>query len=401
MLRGGGHFSGAVVSKFTPPALQFLLLVYVGRSETVHDVGLLALGSAAAFFAGIVGDIGFQTSLSLPRAYYDVEDPPLVATRRLRYFAAACGSLFYLALVAGGLGRSDAHLWLLGPLPFLLAVSLGLSGAMNAVGKLQIEGRIAVTESIASVGLALAIGGVAHDALSGAFAGLTAGRAVGLALRLVTVARLPQSLVPSVGSLARRQRGFVVSNAALIFQGQGDLVTLGMLGSVAWAAAYAPLLRLAFTAALLGEALAWAIFFREREARGRALYPDSRLGRHLIVTAFGLGAVLSLCFAAVSPSVVHLISPDITVSATAVGLVALVIPVRFAALAISLEIVRLGMQIRQVRPLVLSSAVLVAGTVVAAALGSVQEVASARLASEVVLCVAFAVVVPRVRTVPC
>jgi hypothetical protein len=110
---------------------------------------------------------------------------------------------------------------------------------------------------------------------------------------------------------------------------------------------------------------------------------------------------LSLCFAAASPAVVHLISPDITVSATAVGLVALVIPVRFAALAISLEIVRLGTQIRQVRPLVLSSAVLVAGTVVAAGLGSVQRVASARLASEVVLWVAFAVVVPRVRTVPC
>jgi hypothetical protein len=401
MLRGGGHFAGAVLSKFMPPALQFLLLVYVGRSETVHDVGVLALGSAAAFLGGIVGDIGFQTSLSLPRAYYDVEDPPLVATRRLRYFAAACGSLIYLALVAGGLGRSDAHLWLLGPLPFLLAVSLGLSGAMNAVGKLQIEGRIAVTESIAAAALAVATGRATHDALTGAFVGLTAGRAVGLALRLATVARLSQSRLPLVGSLWRRQRGFAVSNAALIFQGQGELVTLGMLGTVALAAAYAPLLRLAFTAALLGEALAWAIFFREREARGRALYPDSGLGRHPIVSAFGLGAVISLCFAAVAPAVVHLISPDITVSATAVALLALVIPVRFAVLGISVEIVRYGMQIRRVPSLVLSSGALVAGTLVAAAVESVQGVASARLASEVVLCVAFAVVVPRVRTVPC
>jgi O-antigen/teichoic acid export membrane protein len=397
----GAHFVGAMLSKFTPPLLQFVLLVYVGRSGTVHDVGLLALGSAAAFLAGIIGDIGFQTSLSLPRAYYGVEDPPLLATRRLRYLAAASGSVLYLGLVAGGLGGSDPHLWLLGPVPFLLAVSLGLSGAMNAVGKLELEGRIAIAESIVSAGLAVLIGYSANDALTGAFAGLTGGRAVGLALRLLAVAGLPQSRRRLVGTSWRKQRGFVVSNAALIVQGQADLLTLGMLGSVALAAAYGPLLRLAFTAALLGEAVAWAVFYRERRARGGPLYPDSRLGRHPVISAVGLGALISLCFAAVAPAMVHLISPDIPVSATAVVLLALVIPVRFAVLAISVEIVRYGSQMRRVPSLVLSSVAVVAGTAVAAAAASVEGVATARLASEVLLFVGLGAVVPRVRAVWC
>jgi hypothetical protein len=398
--RGGGHFAGAVLSKFTAPALQFFLLTYVGRTQTVHDVGLLALGSAAAFLAGALGDVGFQTSLSLPRAYYGVEDPPLVATRRVRYVAATCGSLIYLGLVGAGLGRSDAHLWLLGPLPFTLALSLGLSGAMNAVGMLEIEGRIAIAESLVSAVLSVGIGQWAGDPLAGACVGLTAGRAIGLAFRSLATARLPQSRVRCLGGLWRKQQGFILSNVALIFQGQADLLMLGMLGTVALAAAYAPILRLAYTAALLAEALAWALFFRERRARGGALYPDSRLGRHPVISAASVGTLISVAFVAGSPAIVHLISPNIPVSPVAVVLLGLVIPVRFAIFALSLDIVRHGRQVHRVPSLVFSSIVLAAGTLLAAAMGSAGGVATARLMSEILLTGAFGIVARRVPALP-
>jgi hypothetical protein len=173
-----------------------------------------------------------------------------------------------------------------------------------------------------------------------------------------------------------------------------------MLGTVALAAAYAPILRLTYTAALLAEALAWALFFRERRARGGVLYPDSRFGRHPVISAAGAGALISLGCMAAAPAIVHLISPDIPVSPIAVLLLGCVVPVRFVSLALSLDIVRFGRQIHRVPSLLFSSIVLVVGTLLAAPTGSASGVATARLMSELFLTGAFGIVVRRVAALP-
>src|ERR687886_225682 len=102
------HFAGAAVTKLAPPLVQLVLLLLVARDSTLDDVGRLALASAVSFLCGATAELGFATTLSIPRPTFGVAEPPLKATSRLRLVAALGGSLLYLALWAAGLGGHDA-----------------------------------------------------------------------------------------------------------------------------------------------------------------------------------------------------------------------------------------------------------------------------------------------------
>src|SRR5437588_11014218 len=77
-------FVGAAVTKLAPPLVQLLLLLLVARESTLDDVGRLALASAVSFLCGALGELGFATTLSIPRPTFGVEMPPLRATARVR-----------------------------------------------------------------------------------------------------------------------------------------------------------------------------------------------------------------------------------------------------------------------------------------------------------------------------
>src|SRR5690349_6375398 len=79
------HFAGAAVTKLAPPLVQLLLLLLVARESTLRDVGVLALASAVNFLCGALGDLGFATTLSIPRTTFGTAAPPLRATARLRF----------------------------------------------------------------------------------------------------------------------------------------------------------------------------------------------------------------------------------------------------------------------------------------------------------------------------
>src|SRR5919199_983010 len=76
------HFAGAAVTKLAPPLVQLVLLLLVARDSTLDDVGRLALASAVSFLCGAMAELGFQTTLSIPRPTFGTAAPPLRATGR-------------------------------------------------------------------------------------------------------------------------------------------------------------------------------------------------------------------------------------------------------------------------------------------------------------------------------
>ena len=104
------HFAGAAVTKLAPPLVQLLLLLLVARESTLDDVGRLALASAASFLCGALGELGFATTLSIPRPTFGTPSPPLRATGRVRVVSAVAGSLLYLVLWGAGLVAGAAQL---------------------------------------------------------------------------------------------------------------------------------------------------------------------------------------------------------------------------------------------------------------------------------------------------
>src|ERR671934_1487478 len=98
------HFGGAAVSKLAPPLVQLVLLLLVARGAPLDDVGRLALASAVSFLCGSLAELGFATTLSIPRPTFGTATPPLRATRRVRVVSALAGSLLYLVLWGAGFG---------------------------------------------------------------------------------------------------------------------------------------------------------------------------------------------------------------------------------------------------------------------------------------------------------
>ena len=385
------HFAGGATTKLAPPATQFLLLLIVARQSSVSDVGKLALASAASFACGAVADIGFATTLSVPRAYFGTERPPLRGTRRVRASAALTGALLYIVLWAAGLGGHDPRFLIVAALPIALALSYGYSGVVNAEGVLWWEGLVALGEAglVLLVAATLIVTGA--GALTAALAGLLVARASGLAARALVVRRLPQSAaVPP--SVIRIQAPFIVSTGLNVTQGQIELLALGFAGSFTLAGIYGPLLRTAMGLLLLAEAVSWGLY----GGVGRTVERQQRLLRAWTGVGLGLGFAFAIAFALFAhPFLEFLLGRTVPDAGAAIVLLALVIFTRFGSFVLTVPLVRAGRQREQVPVVAAATAVLAVFGVVAAAAGSLTALAGSRLASEAVIVVGYLTLVRR------
>ena len=376
------HFVGAAVTKLAPPLVQFVLLLLVARESTLDDVGRLALASAASFLCGALAELGFATTLSVPRPTFGVLEPPLRATARLRVGAAAAGSLAYVALWGAGLGGHDPVFLLLSPLPFALALSYGYSGAMNASGLLRVEGAISVGESICILAIAVA-GAFMGSMLTWALLALMIGRAGGTIARAVASRRIPQSDVEAVRGLGRAQLPFALATLAIVVQAQADMVAIGFVGSLMLAGVYGPLVRTVYSTLLSAEALSWGLYGGAHPEERRDV---GRLARHWRPAAIGLGVVLAVVFALLAVPFLRLLLnrplPDLRI---AVLLFAGVIVARFVTLVLNVEILRAGRQRDEIPVLGLAAVLLGGGGVFAASANSIDALAAVRLTSELVI----------------
>jgi glycosyltransferase involved in cell wall biosynthesis/O-antigen/teichoic acid export membrane protein len=391
------HFAGAAVAKLAPPLVQFLLLLLVARRATLDDVGRLALASAASFLCGALAELGFATTLSLPRPTFGTAEPPLRATGRLRVGAACCGTALYALLWAAGLGGHDPVLLLVTPLPFALALSSSYSGAMNASGLLRVEGAVSLVESIFILAIA-SIGSLLGSALTWCLVGLTVGRVGGTIARAALARRIPQSGVARLHGLARAQLPFALATVAVVFQGQVDMIAIGFFGSLAVAGVYGPLLRTAYGPILSAEAMSWSLYgdaFPDEHGDGRWI------ARHWRAVGIGSGIVLAVAFALLAEPFLRFLLrgplPDLTL---AVMLFALVIVARFVALVLNVDVLRAGRQRDEIPVLGVASLVLAVSGGLAAAAGSLTGLAGSRLASELIIVSGYAVIARRVLTRP-
>jgi hypothetical protein len=342
-----------------------------------------------------MAEIGFATTLSVPRAYFAVDRPPLRATRRLRLITAAAGTALYLLLWAAGVGKHDPRLLLVAPLPFALALSAGYAGVMNAAGRLRLEGGIAVAESVFILGLALAATTV-MSALSATLLALTVGRSAGTVARIVAVRGLPQTSA-AVSGVLRTQAWFAAATTVIVLQGQADLLAIGLIGSLSLAGVYGPLLRTAYGFLLIAEALSWGMYGgADHQAEGRS---GGDPARSWLVASVALGAGFGVLFVVVAgPLLEFLLQRDIEGLTTPILLFGALILVRFVSFGMLIQIMREGRQRRQIPVLAAAAVVLIAGSWVGARESSMVILVVSRLASELVILAGYARVTQLART---
>jgi O-antigen/teichoic acid export membrane protein len=385
------HFAGGGTTKLAPPVTQFLLLLIVAHESSIGEVGKLALASAASFACGAVADLGFQTTLSVPRAYFGTSTPPVSGTRRARVAAALGGTLLYVLLWGAGLGGHDARFLIVAALPTVLALSYGYSGVVNAAGALWWEGAVALLEAAVVLLVTLALVHSSATAVTAALVGLLVGRSLGLSARALVIRRLPQS-PDAPESVARTQAPFAVSTVLTVAQGQIELLALGFVGSYALAGVYGPLLRTAMGLLLVAEAVSWGLY----GGVGRTPERQQRLVRLWTVVGLVLGVTFALLFALVAhPFLEFLLGRNVADARGAIALLALVIATRFGSFVLTVPLVRAGRQREQVPVVAAAAFVLAVLGLLAAASGSLTGLAGSRLASEIVIAAGYLVLVRR------
>lgn len=376
--------AGGVVSKAAPSVVQLVLLLLVAREGSIEDVGRLALASAVTFLCGNLAEAGTMTSLSLPQTYFGERHPPLRATRTLRFGAALAGSALYGLLWAAGLGSHEL-VFLLGlPLPALLGLSFGYGGALNGTGALAGEGVVSVAESALVVGVALALFPEVSP-VAAALIALSVGRAAGTLVRAALLHRLPQSRVERVPGALRAQAWLLASTAAIVIQGQADVVVLGFAGAFTLLGIYGPLLRACYSTFLLAEGISLAMYSTEQWRRWRA-------------GAIAIGVAAAAGFLVVAEPLVELVvSQTLQHLGWPVLLLALLIPVRFAGYIVSVDLLRAGRQAVRIPVLVAGTLILVGGAIAGWRTGSLTWLAGFRLGSELVLTAGFLYLAQRSR----
>lgn len=367
-------FAGGVASKLAPAVVQFALLLIVAREGDLEDVGRLALASAVTFLCGNLAEIGTMTSLSLPQTYFGEHHPPLRATRTLRFGAAATGSALYGLLWALGLG-SHEPVFLAGlALPALLALSFGYGGALNGGGALAAEGAVSLAESAFAIGIVFALF-PAMSPVAAALVALTLARALGTLARASLLRRLPQSQAERLPGALRSQLWFLAASAAIVVQGQMDVIVLGFAGTFVLLAVYGPLLRACYSTFLIAEGLTLAMYSTAEDALKRW-----RAG------AIAVGLAAALIFGLVAEPLLELVLDQPLDNLTwPVLLLALLIPVRFAGYAASVDLVRGGRQAARIPVLLLGALVVAGGGVAGWRTGSLTWLAAFRLGSELFL----------------
>lgn len=377
-------FAGGVASRLGPSIARLALVYVVARDGVEGDVGRLGVAATAAYLCGSLAEMGMMTSLSLPRKYFGVDAPPLRATRAARWAAAAAGSGAYGLLWLAGLG-SHEPVFLLGlPLPFLLALSYGYTGAMNFGGALKAEGLITAGEGVVLLGAAFAIDRTT-SALVAALVALSVSRAVGTVARVVVLRNLPRHEAARVPGVARQQLWFLGSTGAIALHGHLDVLVLGFFsGTYVLLDVYYPLLRTCYTAFLVAEGLSLAMYATD-DTTAR-----SRLVRHWRVTGIALGLLGgAVVLAAADPLIDVLLDRRVEGLAAAVALFAILIPVRFGSYVVSVDLVRAGRQAARIPVLVVGMLFLLAGAIVGWRTDSVTWLAGFRLASEAAVTLGF------------
>ena len=387
-------FAGGLASRLTPTIVRLVVLLLVARrapeAARVADVGRVALATAASSLCGTLAEMGTMTSLSLPREYFGVDAPPLRATRGARGAVAAAGTALYGLLWLAGIGSHEAVFLVVLPLPFLLALSYGYAGALNATGALAVEGWISTVESAVTLG-ATALLFLATSPVAAALIALTVVKAAGTLARAVAVSRRPQSRAARVERLVRRQGGFLVTTAAIVVHGQLDVVVLGFLSSFTLIGVYGPLVRTAYSTFLVAEGLTLAMYSLAG-AEAQATWALRRWRASGLAIGVAFGAVF--LFAA-KPLLELILSKPIHHLAVPILLFAVLIPVRFYGYVQSVDLVRGGRQAARIPVLLLAIALLSVGAVVGGELDSLTWLASFRLASEAALTAGFFYLVQR------
>ncbi len=378
--------AGGVVSKLAPSLVQLVLLLLVARRGTLDDVGRLALASATTFLCGNLAEVGTMTSLSLPLKYFGERFPPLRATRTLRWGAAVTGSALYGLLWAIGLGSHET-VFLVGlALPALLAISFGYGGALNGTGALAAEGGISIAESGLVVALAFAFFPLMSPVAS-ALAALTVARGAGTLARAAILRRRPQSEARRVEGALRSQLWFLAASAAIVVEGQADVVLLGFLSTFALLGVYAPLLRACYSAFLVAEGLALAMYALDESRQ--------RLWR---AAGMAIGIACAAVFAVVAQPLLELVlSRTLHHLTWPIALLAILIPIRFYGYLLGVDLVRTGRQAARIPVVVVAAAILVGGALAGWQTGSLTWLATFRLASEVAIAGGFLYLVRNAR----
>ncbi len=390
--RVAGSFAGGLASRLAPTIVRLVVLLLVARQGTSGDVGRVVLASAVAYLCGTLAEMGTMTSLSLPLEYFGVAGPPLRGTRRLRIGAALGGSALVGAFLAAGIGSRESVFLIVLPLPFLLALSYGYAGALNAAGALGLEGWISTIEAAVTLaGTALLF--LVVSPAAAALLALTLARSLGTLARAAALRGRAADPTP-LERVVRRQGAFLVTTAAIVIHGQLDLVALGFLSGFTLIAVYGALVRTAYTTFLVAEGLTLAMYSLgglEGEARWLRRWRSAGL---LIGIALGVVFLVSA-----QPLLEWVLNRPIHHLTVPIALFAVLIPIRFFGYVQSVDIVRGGRQAARIPVLGVAIAVLLTGAVIGGALDSISWLAAFRLASETLVTVGFLLVVQRLPTV--
>ena len=381
-----GALGGAMATRIAPTVTKLALLAVVGRAGGLEPLGVFATVSALAFLLGSLAEMGFTTLFSVPERYIDRGLAAAIrGTRGLRIAAGAAGCAILLAAVEMGFagGGADAR-WAV-PLPLLIGLGLTQTGALNRLGMLRFEGRVAAAEN--GVALLAALASLLWlSPVAAALAGYGFGRAMGVTARAVRVrAALPsRTRAPAVRTGWRELAPFTSFLVVMVIHGQADVVLIGVLGSPVLAGVYAPILRLASVLLLVGEAVSLAalprmseLAERPREEREAAL--GGALRSSWLVGLAGAAAVI-----VGGPLLLRLLIADPpSVPWTLFGLLAVVPLLRFPAHLLDAWLTGQGWQAQKTWVAAGSLAILLPAATAAVAAGTVTALATARVIAEV------------------
>ena len=205
---------------------------------------------------------------------------------------------------------------------------------------------------------------------------------------------LPQDAGALGVPLLRTQGWFVAAGAVVVIAGQVDVLAAGFVSAFATLGVFSPLMRTAYSLALIAEALSWSLY-----GRAGSDAPTSRTARFVqnwSVSAPIIGLGCAVVFVAVAPWFVPLVvDADVGSIIGPVLLFAGAIVARFVTFSFSLRLIRAGRQRARLPGLLVATVVLLGSGVVGALAASVTVLAAGRLVAEIVVAAAYALAVRR------
>jgi O-antigen/teichoic acid export membrane protein len=386
-----GSLGGALATRTVPTVVKLALVLVVGRVGGLEQLGSYATVVALAYLLGALGELGLTTLLSVPERYLDAEvGDALRASRPLRVAVGLAGAAVVLAAVVAGFGGGGGALLWAVPLPAVLAAGFPQTGALNRLGMLRLEGRIAVAENVGGFVLTLALLPLT-DVVTAALAGQVVGRGAGVAVRTLRLTRILDGPRRRVALPLRRIAPFAGFVTAMIVHGQADLVLLGAVGDPVTAGAYAPALRLAGATLLVGEAVSLAILPQVSHLSDDTVEARRPVLLAAVRASLGAGAAAAAFVLIGGPLLLRVVFADPpTVPVTVFLLLAAVPLLRFPGHVMDPWLTGHGQQAAKALVAAGSLVILLPAVAFASAAGSLVGLAAARLAGEIVLVAGWA-----------